>query len=158
MECRSANVQGKGEVTIRQLICASLRMRPDRIIVGEVRGPEVMDMLQAMNTGHDGSLCTGHGNSPAGMLSRLEAMYLAAAPFPIDAVRTQIVEAIDVIIHLGRMPDKSRRVLEIVEVEGFRQGRYSVNTLFSYHSEKGLIPTGNQMRNTIKAERKGIVL
>ncbi len=158
MECRGANVQGKGEVNLRQLIRASLRMRPDRIIVGEVRGSEVMDMVQAMNTGHDGSLCTGHGNSPLGMLSRLEAMYLTAASFPVDAVRNQIVEAIDVIVHLGRMPDGSRKVLEIVEVEDFQQGRYIVNPLFRYDRDEGLIPTGNSIKNTIKAERKGITL
>jgi pilus assembly protein CpaF len=158
MECRNANVQGKGEVTIRQLIRASLRMRPDRIIVGEVRGEEVMDMLQAMNTGHDGSLSTGHGNSPLGMLSRLEAMYLTAASLPIDAVRGQIAEAIDIIVHLGRMPDKSRKVLEIVEVEGFDQGRYIINPLFYYDRAKGLIPTGNRLKNTTKAELKGISL
>ncbi len=158
MECRNANVQGKGEVTIRQLIRASLRMRPDRIIVGEVRGAEVMDMLQAMNTGHDGSLCTGHGNSPLGMLSRLEAMYLTAANFPADAVRGQIAEAIDIIVHMGRMPDKSRKILEIVEVCGFQQGSYIVNPLFRYHSDKGLIPTNNRMKNTVKAQLKGIAL
>jgi pilus assembly protein CpaF len=158
MECRSANVQGKGEVTIRQLIRASLRMRPDRIIVGEVRGAEVMDMLQAMNTGHDGSLCTGHGNSPLGMLSRLEAMYLTAASFPVDAVRGQIAEAIDIIVHLGRMPDKSRKVLEIVEVEGFAQGRYIVNPLFRFQRDKGLVRTNNRLKNTAKAELKGISL
>ncbi len=158
MECRNANVQGKGEVTLRQLIRASLRMRPDRIIVGEVRGAEVMDMLQAMNTGHDGSLCTGHGNSPLGMLSRLEAMYLTAASFPVDAVRGQIAEAIDIIVHLGRMPDKSRKVLEIVEVEGLSQGKYVINPLFRYSREKGLVPTGNRLKSTEKAELKGISL
>ncbi len=158
MECRNANVQGKGEVTVRQLIRASLRMRPDRIIVGEVRGAEVMDMLQAMNTGHDGSLCTGHGNSPLGMLSRLEAMYLTAANFPADAVRGQIAEAIDIIIHMGRMPDKSRKVLEIVEVCGFQQGSYVINPLFRYQSDEGLIPTNNRMKDTIKAQLKGIAL
>jgi pilus assembly protein CpaF len=98
LECRNANVQGKGEIGIRQLIKASLRMRPNRIIVGEVRGAEVLDMIQAMNTGHDGSLSTGHGNSPEGMLSRLEAMFLQAADFPVDAIRSQIAEAIDIII------------------------------------------------------------
>ncbi|GAB1475442.1 hypothetical protein MASR2M70_02740 [Bacillota bacterium] len=158
MECRGANVQGKGEVSIRQLIRASLRMRPDRIIVGEVRGSEVMDMLQAMNTGHDGSLSTGHANSPGGMLSRLEAMYLSAEAFPIDAVRSQIVEAIDIIVHLGRMPDKSRKILEIVEAEGFEQGKYLLNPLFQYQRGKGLISTGNKIKNCGKAERKGIAL
>ena len=115
-------------------------------------------MLQALNTVHDGSLSTGHGNSPLGMLSRLEAMYLTAASLPIDAVRGQIAEAIDIIVHLGRMPDKSRKVLEIVEVEGFDQGRYIINPLFYYDRAKGLIPTGNRLKNTTKAELKGISL
>ena len=119
LECKNANVQGKGEVSIRHLIKASLRMRPNRIIVGEVRGEEVLDMIQAMNTGHDGSLSTGHGNSPEGMLSRLEAMFLQAADYPIESIRSQIAEAIDIIVHLGRLPDKSRRVLEISEIEGY---------------------------------------
>ncbi|HZK01525.1 MAG TPA: ATPase, T2SS/T4P/T4SS family, partial [Anaerovoracaceae bacterium] len=158
MECRSANVQGKGEVGIRQLIKASLRMRPDRIIVGEVRGSEVMDMLQAMNTGHDGSLSTGHANSTLGMLSRIEAMYLMAEPLPIDAIRRQIVEAIDIIVHLGRMPDKSRKVMEIAEVEGFEGGKYTINPLFVYQMNRGLISTGNRIKNSAKAERKGLSL
>lgn len=158
MECRSANVQGKGEVSMDMLIKASLRMRPDRIIVGEVRGGEVMDMIQAMNTGHDGSLSTGHANSPEGMLSRLEAMYLAAKKFPADAVRNQIVEAIDIIIHLSRMPDKSRRVVEIVEVLGFYEGRYHINPLYTYCKDKGLTGTGNKVKNLAKAERRGVKL
>lgn len=153
MESRNANAQGKGEVTIRQLIKASLRMRPDRIIVGEVRGEEVFDMIQAMNTGHDGSLSTGHGNSPEGMLSRLEAMYLTAADFPIDAIRTQIAEAIDIIVHLGRLRDSSRKVLEIVEVTGWKQGRYQINPLFSYKQDLGLIPSENKLCNATKWER-----
>ena len=157
MECRNANVQGKGEVTINQLIKASLRMRPDRIIVGEVRGSEAMDMLQAMNTGHDGSLCTGHGNSPIGMISRLEAMHLAASGFPLDAVRSQISEAIDIIVHLGRMPDKSRKILEIVEIAGISGGKYSLNPLFYYRGKGGLAPTDNKIMNTIKAERMGML-
>lgn len=158
MERRNANVQGKGEVSIRQLIRASLRMRPDRIIVGEVRGSEVMDMLSAMNTGHDGSLSTGHANSPLGMLSRMEAMYLSEESFPIDAVRTQIVEAIDIIVHLGRMPDKSRKILEIAEILGFADGRYSINPLFKYQGNKGLAATGNKVKNSLKAERMGMIL
>jgi pilus assembly protein CpaF len=158
MESRNPNVQGKGEVTIRQLIKASLRMRPDRIIVGEVRGPEVLDMIQAMNTGHDGSLSTGHGNSPEGMLSRLEAMFLTAADFPIDAVRNQISEAIDIMIHLARMPDKSRKVLQIVEVIGFHDGKFDINPLFQFIANEGLVSTGNSLENRSKLEMKGIVL
>ena len=105
----------------------SLRMRPNRIIVGEVRGSEVLDMIQAMNTGHDGSLSTGHGNSTEGMLSRIEAMFLQAADFPIDAIRRQIAEAIDIIVHLGRLTDRSRKVLEITEIEGYRDGKICIN-------------------------------
>lgn len=158
MESRNANIQGKGEVTIRQLIRASLRMRPDRIIVGEVRGAEVFDMLQAMNTGHDGSLCTGHGNSPEGMLARLETMFLLAANFPVDAIRGQIAEAIDLIVHLRRMPDKSRKLLEIDEVVGYVEGRIQLNPLFRYDPVQGLLPTGNKILKTMKLQMKGITL
>lgn len=166
LECKNANVQGKGEVSVRQLIKASLRMRPNRIIVGEVRGGEVLDMIQAMNTGHDGSLSTGHGNSTEGMLSRIEAMFLQAADFPIDAIRSQIAEAIDIIVHLGRLPDKSRKVLEISEIEGYRDGKIYINPLYKYiinraDSTSGnvlvgrLTPTGNELKNTAKLEMNG---
>lgn len=161
MECKNANVQGKGEVTVRQLIKASLRMRPDRIIVGEVRGAEVLDMIQAMNTGHDGSLSTGHGNSPMGMISRLEAMFLLAADFPIESIRSQIAEAIDIIVHLGRLPDKSRRVLEIAEIQGYVESKIMINPIFKLKINNGigrLEPTGNQLKNTDKLEMKGIML
>lgn len=169
LECKNANVQGKGEVNVRQLIRASLRMRPNRIIVGEVRGGEVMDMIQAMNTGHDGSLSTGHGNSPEGMLSRIEAMFLQAADFPIDAIRSQIAEAIDIIVHLGRLPDKSRKVLEISEIEGYINGKIIINPLFKYLINKNdsttdkesigkLVPTGNRLKNTMKLEMNGMYL
>lgn len=156
LESRNANVQGKGEVTIRQLIKASLRMRPDRIIVGEVRGEEVLDMIQAMNTGHDGSLSTGHGNSPEAMLYRLEAMFLMAADYPMDSIRSQIAEAIDIIVHLGRMPDKTRKVLEIVEILGYRENRIQINPLYTYKAGEGLISTGNSLINRAKLERKGV--
>ena len=138
MESKQANMQGKGEVSIRQLIKASLRMRPDRIIVGEVRGAEVLDMVQAMNTGHDGSLSTGHGNSPEGMLTRLEAMFLTASDFPIEAIRNQISEAIDIIVHMARMPDKSRKVIEVVEIEGYKDGQYITNPLFLLQKGQGI--------------------
>jgi pilus assembly protein CpaF len=148
MECKNANIQGKGEINIRQLIKASLRMRPDRIIVGEVRGAEVLDMIQAMNTGHDGSLSTGHGNSPEGMISRMEAMFLQAADFPIEAIRSQIAEAVDIIVHLARLPDKSRKVLEISEIQGYEKGKILFNPLYKYQinqnaqdSTKGLLFT-----------------
>ena len=123
MECRNANIQGKGQVDMRQLIKTSLRMRPNRIIVGEVRGEEVLDMIQAMNTGHDGSLSTGHGNSPEGMLNRLETMFLQAANFPIEAIRGQIAEGIDIIVHLGRNRDNKRIVTEIVEISSLKDSK-----------------------------------
>lgn len=132
LECRNANVQGKGQVNMEQLVKASLRMRPDRIIVGEVRGREVMDMIQAMNTGHDGSLSTGHANSIEGMLKRLEAMYMQAVDFPVEAIRSQITEGIDVMIHMSRMRDGSRKIMEIAELEGMENGVIKLNTLFSY--------------------------
>lgn len=167
LECKNANVQGKGEVSVRQLIKASLRMRPNRIIVGEVRGGEVLDMIQAMNTGHDGSLSTGHGNSPEGMLSRIEAMFLQAADFPIDAIRSQIAEAINIIVHLGRLPDKSRKVLEIAEIEGYIGGKIIINPLFKYMINNSgiecgdggagrLTSTGSELKNTMKLKMNGV--
>ena len=162
METKNANIQGLGEITMRHLIKASLRMRPDRIIVGEVRGDEVVDMINSMNTGHSGSLSTGHANSAEGMLARLETMFLTAAAFPIDAIRSQIATAIDIIVHLGRMSDKSRKVLEIAEVAGYRDGRIHLNPLFVYQfSESGgrkkgrLTRTENRLQNTIRMELKG---
>lgn len=150
MECRNANLQGRGEVTMEQLIKTSLRMRPDRIIVGEIRGKEVLDMIQAMNTGHDGSLCTGHGNSVQGMLRRLEAMFLQATPFPIEAIRSQIAEAIDIMVHLGRFQQGQRRVLEICELSGLQEEDYRLNPLFSYRKEEGLVATGNDIKKAKK--------
>jgi len=158
MECRNANVQGKGKVDMKQLIKTSLRMRPDRIIVGEVRGEEVLDMIQAMNTGHDGSLCTGHGNSIAGMLRRLESMFLQAADFPIEAIRAQIAEGIDVIVHMGRLAGNRRRVLEIAEIEGFDGGNVLINTIFKYKVNEGLLRSASDLRNKEKLELRGMVL
>lgn len=158
LECRNANGQGKGQIEMNQLIRTSLRMRPDRIIVGEVRGGEVVDMIQAMNTGHDGSLSTGHGNSPEGMLYRLESMFLQAADYPIPAVRGQIAEGIDMIIHLGRLPNQRRVVMEITEVGELEGEKIMLNKLFIYDIRKGLMPTGNGMRNTRKLEMQGIDL
>ncbi|MDD7408213.1 MAG: CpaF family protein [Anaerovoracaceae bacterium] len=163
METKNANIQGVGEITMRHLIKASLRMRPDRIIVGEVRGGEVVDMINSMNTGHDGSLSTGHANSAEGMLSRLETMFLTAAAFPIDAVRSQIASAIDIIVHMGRLSDKSRKILEITEVMSYRDGRINLNPLFEYQlieDEDGvkrgrLVRTENSLVNTGKLELKG---
>lgn len=132
LESRNANMEGKGEITIRDLIKASLRMRPERIVVGEVRGAEALDMLQAMNTGHDGSLSTGHANSAKDMLSRLETMVLTGADFPIEAIRQQIASAVDVIVHLGRLRDHSRRVLEITEVLRYENNEIICNPLFQF--------------------------
>ena len=132
LEARDANIEGKNEVTIRNLIRASLRMRPDRIIVGEVRGKETLDMVQAMSTGHDGSLSTGHGNSPKDMMTRLETMILMGIDMPVAAIRQQLTSAIDIIIHLGRLRDKTRRVLQIAEVVGVSRGEVKFNKLFEF--------------------------
>ena len=137
LEARSANLEGEREITIRDLIKTSLRMRPDRIIVGEIRGAEAIDMLQAMNTGHDGSLSTGHANSPADMLSRLETMVLMGMELPLTAVRRQIASGLDLIVHLGRVRDGSRKILEIVEIEGMDRDEIRLRTLFSFEEEKG---------------------
>lgn len=137
LEARNANTEGTGEITIRDLIRTALRMRPDRIIVGEVRGSEAVDMLQAMNTGHDGSLSTGHANSTADMLSRLEMMVLMGMDIPLEAIRRQIASAIDLFIHLGRLPDGSRKVLEISEVSGYEKGSIRLKSCFSYEADTG---------------------
>lgn len=143
LEARNANAQGKGQVSIRDLIKSSLRMRPDRIIVGEVRGEEVVDMLAAMSTGHDGSLSTGHANSPRGMLRRLESLFLAGSGFPIEAVRGQIAESVDIFVHLARSSDGRRRVMEISELAGYEHGELVLNTLFCCRPGRGLERTGN---------------
>ena len=137
LETRNANSEGEGEVTVRDLLKASLRMNPDRIIVGEVRGKEALEMLQVMNTGHDGSMSTGHGNSPRDMLSRLETMVLTAADIPLMAVRSQISSAIDILIHLGRLRDRSRRVLSIEEVGGIENGEIVVYPLYRFEENGG---------------------
>ena len=143
LETRNANTEGEGEITISQLIKASLRMNPSRIIVGEVRGAEALDMLQAMNTGHPGSLSTGHGNSPQDMLSRLEVMVLMGAELPLDAIRSQIASALDIMVHLGRLKDGSRKVLSIVEIGGYKNGKVEQKPLFVYdREEKRLKKTG----------------
>lgn len=158
LEARDANIEGKNEVTIRNLIRASLRMRPDRIIVGEVRGKETLDMVQAMSTGHDGSLSTGHGNSPKDMMTRLETMILMGIDMPVAAIRQQLTSAIDIIIHLGRLRDKTRRVLQIAEVVGVSRGEVKFNKLFEFAENaesNGLVlgelkATGNKLVNTQK--------
>lgn len=158
LEARDANIEGKNEVTIRNLIRASLRMRPDRIIIGEVRGKETLDMVQAMSTGHDGSLSTGHGNSPKDMMTRLETMILMGIDMPVAAIRQQLTSAIDIIIHLGRLRDKTRRVLQIAEVVGVSRGEVKFNKLFEFaeNAESNgrvlgeLKATGNKLVNTQK--------
>ena len=135
LEARNANVEGTGAVTIRDLIKAALRMRPNRIIVGEVRSAEAIDMLQALNTGHDGSLSTGHANSPRDMLSRLETMVLMGMDLPLPAIRRQIASGLDLIVHLGRLRDKSRKVLEVTEVLGYQDGEIQLQTLYRFEEE-----------------------
>lgn len=132
LETRNANVEDCKEITIRDLIKASLRMRPDRIIVGEVRGGEAIDMLQCLNTGHDGSLSTGHANSGRDLLARLETMVLMGMDLPLLAIQRQIASGIDIIVHLGRLRDKSRRVLEIIEIEGYEEGNILTRTLYEF--------------------------
>lgn len=132
MEKRNANVEGCSEITIRDLIRTSLRMRPDRIIVGEVRGGEAFDMMQCLNTGHDGSMSTGHANSSKDMLSRLENMILMGMEIPLTAIRQQIASGVDIIVHLGRLRDRSRKVLEITEVLGFEDDRIVLKPLYQF--------------------------
>lgn len=132
LEARTANVEGKGEISIRDLIRRALRMRPDRIIVGEVRGKEAIDMLQAMNTGHDGSLSTGHANSPGDMISRLETMVLMGMDLPLPAIQRQIASGLDILIHLGRLRDKSRKVLSVEEIVGYENGTVKRNVLYRF--------------------------
>ena len=164
MEARNANTSGTGAITIRDLIKSSLRMRPERISVGEVRGAEALDMLQAMNTGHDGSLSTGHANSTADMLSRLETMVLQGAEMPLPAIRQQIGSALDIIIHLGRMRDHSRRTLAITEVLGLEAGEIKLNPLYVFEEDENstletvsgrLVRTASPMQNTQKLRMKG---
>ena len=147
MECRAANSIGRGEVSMTQLIRTSLRMRPDRIIVGEVRGKEVIDMVQAMNTGHDGSMSTGHGNSIRGMLNRLETMYLTDSQVSVDSVRNQIANAIDIFVHLRRDAKGRRYVEEVAEMTYYDGKDYKLNYLYKAGEDGVLAPTGNGLRD-----------
>ncbi len=166
LETRNANAAGVGQITIRDLIKSSLRMRPERIVVGEVRGGEALDMLQAMNTGHDGSLSTGHANSTQDMLSRLETMVLQGAPgLPLEAVRQQIASAVDIIVHLSRLRDKSRKTMEITEVVGYKDGQVVLNPLYVFEEDEkstlekvsgSLNRTENKMQNVFKLQLSGI--
>lgn len=166
LETRNANATGAGQITIRDLIKSSLRMRPERIVVGEVRGAEALDMLQAMNTGHDGSLSTGHANSTKDMLSRLETMVLQGADgLPLEAVRQQIASAIDIIVHLSRLRDHSRKTMEITEVIGYENGEIILNPLYRFEEDENstmekvsgsLKRTDNPLKNDFKLRLAGI--
>ena len=166
LETRNANASGAGQVTIRDLIKSSLRMRPERIIVGECRGGEALDMLQAMNTGHDGSLSTGHANSTEDMLSRLETMVLQGADgLPIEAIKQQIASAVDIIIHLSRLRDKSRKTMAITEVVGIKDGEIELNPLYEFKEDENstmdkvsgrLVRTDNPLKNDYKLKLSGI--
>ena len=166
LETRAANRDGAQEISMRDLIRASLRMRPDRIIVGEVRGGEALEMLQAMNTGHDGSLSTGHANSAKDMLSRLETMVLMAAKLPLPAVRSQIASALDLLIHVGRLRDGTRRVLEITEVTGYEEGEICLSPIFRFRElgqgkEKrmdGALERVGDLKQRQKLEAEGLAL
>ena len=154
LETRNSNVEGCREITVRELIRTSLRMRPERIIVGEVRGPEAIDMLQCLNTGHDGSMSTGHANSAKDMLARLENMVLMGVELPLAAIRQQIASGVDIIVHLGRLRDKSRRVLEITEVAGCEQNEIKLNPLFVFKE----IEEDSQGNIVGRLEKKGALL
>lgn len=151
LETRNSNVEGCASISIRDLIKTALRMRPDRVIVGEVRGGEALDMLQAMNTGHDGSLSTGHGNTARDMLSRLETMVLMGMDLPLIAIRKQIASGIDILVHLGRLRDKTRKVLEIVEILGCENGEIKTNVLYEY------VENGSDFQGRVngKLQKKG---
>ena len=155
LECRSANSIGKGEVSMEQLIRTSLRMRPDSIIVGEVRGREVIDMVQAMNTGHDGSMSTGHGNSIRGMLNRLETMYLMDSQVSINSVRNQIANAIDVFVHLRRDSKGRRRLEEVAELAGFDGDSYIINYLYKADENGRIKKTGAALQDRERLIRAG---
>ncbi|QYR20676.1 CpaF family protein [Paenibacillus sp. sptzw28] len=164
LETRNANTEGKGEITMRELIRASLRMRPNRIIVGEVRGGEAIDMLQAMNTGHDGSLSTGHSNSARDMMARLETMVLSGAELPVAVIRQQIGSAIDIIVHLSRLRDRSRRVTEICEITGVHNGEVALQTLYGFEEQAeregkvigGLKRTEHKLQRRWKLQMAGL--
>lgn len=164
LETRNANTEGVSPITIRDLIKTALRMRPDRIIVGECRGAEALDMLSAMNTGHDGSLSTGHANSCRDILSRIETMIIMGQEMPLTAIRQQIASGIDIIVQLGRLRDKSRRVLEIAEIDGFKDGEIRINTLYKFEetgcksdgSIVGKLVKKSNLRHTDKLQAAGL--
>lgn len=155
LEAKMSNTDGRAAVSIRDLIRSALRMRPDRIVIGEVRGAEALDMLQAMNTGHEGSLGTAHANSSRDMLSRLETMTLMGCDLPLEAIRRQIASGVDILIHLGRMRDKTRKVLEITEVCGYCGGEIETRPLYQWQEGKGLIKK-EELLNRDKLIRAGV--
>ena len=157
LEAKMANMEGGTSITIRDLIKSALRMRPDRIVVGEVRGGEAVDMLQALNTGHDGSLSTAHANSAGDMLSRLETMTLMGVKLPLEAIRRQIASGVDILIHLGRMRDRSRKLLEIAEIIDFEENEIRLHSLYQWKEGEGLVQAG-KLQHTEKLERAGITL
>ena len=146
------HLEGQQDITIRELIRTSLRMRPSRIIIGEVRGAEAWDFLQALNTGHSGSLGTAHANSSRDMLGRLESMALMGIEIPLEAIRRQIVSGIEILVHLERDPDGRRHVEEIAEVDGMEEGTIRLNPLFQWYHRKGLSVCG-ELKNRKKLER-----
>lgn len=153
LECKNANTSGNGGILMDQLIKTSLRMRPDRILIGEIRdGKALLNMLNGLNTGHSG-ICTGHGNSVKGMIKRMEALYMQESNFPIETIDSQIAEGIDIIIHLSRRPDHSRKVMEISELYINENGRIDINQLYVYKNGQ-LMPTGNELINKEKEEIK----
>jgi pilus assembly protein CpaF len=154
LEAKKANLEEAAEITIRDLIRSALRMRPDRIIVGEVRGGEALDMLQAFNTGHDGSICTVHANSCCDMISRLEMLVLmSSVPLPSEAIRRQIASGVDIMVHLGRLRDRSRRVLEISEVDGMENGEVRLNPLYIWNDENQKLERCGELKHQLKLER-----
>ena len=155
LETRDANSEGDGEINMSMLIKASLRMRPDRIIVGEVRGAEALDMLSAMNTGHDGSLSTGHANSTEDMLTRLESMVLMAVELPLPAIKKQIAAGLDIMVHLQRLRDHSRRVTEISEIIGYEEGEIKLSRLFEYNQDRRQLVRVGELAHREKLELKG---
>lgn len=168
LEARNANAEGDKAVTIRDLIKSSLRMRPDRILIGEVRGSEAIDLLQALNTGHDGSISTGHANSPNDMIARLETMVLMGVEIPLPAVRRQIASGIDVIVHLGRLRDGTRKILQIIELLGYKSMQDEIKTQILYEFEEegdgscaeveGKLLRKNGLKRTQKLQNAGLLI
>lgn len=158
LEAKNANFEGNREVTIRDLIKSALRMRPDRIIVGEVRSGEAVDMLQAFNTGHDGSLCTIHSNGCSDCVSRLATMVLMAFPLPLEAIYSQIASGVDIIVHLGRIRDHSRRVLEIAETDGLDGNHVAMHSLYRWNDRTMKLEKTGKLRHRLKLERSGLAI